>query len=264
MANIGGIQGPLPMFDGKQFDDWRIKMRAVFGFQDVQEVIDEGLPVLSEKASQEEKKEYKLLTKLDNKARFLMYQCVSQKVFNKISSAETAKEAWGILMKTYGDGDRNTRVKLQALRRQFKTLIMEEKENVTEYFDRVQELVNKMRACGDKVIEDYVVDKILRTLTPRFDYVAAAIEEGRRKKVIDLEELLHSLEAHELRLNERRQCLEQALQTRTQWKGKKGIKKGGKGSKKGKESLDQQGEESNESGNVKNRKRVSGSLTRRK
>ncbi|XP_014493189.1 uncharacterized protein LOC106755531 [Vigna radiata var. radiata] len=115
------------MFDGKQFDDWRIKMRFVFGFQDVLEVIEEGVPELSEKASQEERKEHKLMAKLDSKAKFLMYQCVNQKIFNKISNAETTKEAWGILMRTYGDGDRNAK-----------------------------ELVNKMRACGDKMMEDYV------------------------------------------------------------------------------------------------------------
>lgn len=66
---------------------------------------------------------------------------------------------------------------------------------------------------------------------------------------------MHSLEAHELRLNERRQCQEQALQARTQWKGKKGFKKGGKGGKKNKDSLDQQGEESSEPGKVKNQKK---------
>lgn len=100
------------MFDGKQFEDWRIKMQAMFDFQDVLEVIEEGLPVLSEKMTQEEKKEHKIMVKLDNKARFLMYQCVSQKIFNKISNAGTANEIWGILVKTYGDGDRNTKVKL--------------------------------------------------------------------------------------------------------------------------------------------------------
>ncbi|BAT98174.1 hypothetical protein VIGAN_09180600, partial [Vigna angularis var. angularis] len=112
MAGIGGIQGSLPVFDGKNFADWRIKMWAVFGFQDVLEIIEDGVPVLSEKATQEQKKEHKILEKLDSKARFLMYQCVSQKIFNKISNAATAKEIWGMLMKTYGDGDRNAKVKL--------------------------------------------------------------------------------------------------------------------------------------------------------
>ncbi|XP_014506332.1 uncharacterized protein LOC106766088 [Vigna radiata var. radiata] len=181
MAGIGGIQGPLPLFDGKQFDDWRIKM---------------------------------------------------QKIFNKISNAGTAKEILGILMKTYGDGDRNAKVKLQALRRQFETLIMEKSETIVEYFDKDP--------------------------NPKFDYVVAAIEETRRKEDIDIEELLHSLEAHELRLNERKQCQEQALQARSQWKGKKGFKKGGKGGKKGKDSQDQQGEESSESGKEKKSKNTDG------
>ncbi|XP_014511744.1 uncharacterized protein LOC106770448 [Vigna radiata var. radiata] len=148
---------------------------------------------------------------MDSKAIFLMYQCVSQKIFNKISNVGTTKEIWSILVKTYGDGDRNAKVKLQALR-QFETLIMEESETVAEYFDKVHELVNKMRACGDKMTDEYIVDKILRTLTPRFDYVVVAIEETQRKEDIDSEELLHSLEAHELHLNERRQCQEQTLQ----------------------------------------------------
>ncbi|KOM56838.1 hypothetical protein LR48_Vigan10g273000 [Vigna angularis] len=161
MAGIGGIQGQLPVFDGKLFDDWRIKMQAIFGFQDVSEVIEDGLPDLSERATKEEKRSYKLQVKLDSKARFLLYQCVSPKIFNKISKASTAKEVWDILVKMYGDGDKNKKVKLQALRRQFEILIMDEGETVAEYFDKVQELVNKMRACKDTISDEYIVDKIL-------------------------------------------------------------------------------------------------------
>ncbi|BAT90002.1 hypothetical protein VIGAN_06116000, partial [Vigna angularis var. angularis] len=99
MAGFGGIQGPLPVFDGKQFEDWRIKMQAIFGFQDVSEVIEDGLPEVSDRATEEEKKSYKWQVKLDSKARFLLYQCVSPKIFNKISKAATAKEVWDILVK---------------------------------------------------------------------------------------------------------------------------------------------------------------------
>ncbi|BAT90080.1 hypothetical protein VIGAN_06125300 [Vigna angularis var. angularis] len=112
-------------------------MQAIFGFQDVSEVIEDGLPEVSDRATEEEKKSYKWQVKLDSKARFLLYQCVSPMIFNKISKAATAKEVWDILVKTYGDGDRNTKVKLQALRRQFEILVMEENETVAEYFDKV-------------------------------------------------------------------------------------------------------------------------------
>ncbi|XP_017420324.1 uncharacterized protein LOC108330347 [Vigna angularis] len=140
------------------------------------------------------------------------------------------------------------KVKLQELRRQFEILIMDEGETVAEYLDKVQELVNKMRACKDAISYEYIVDKILRTLTPRFDHVVVAIEEARNLETMEIEELLHSLEAHEYHINERKQCQEQALQARSQFKGKKGFKKGGKGNRKCKDSQDHQGEESSESG----------------
>ncbi|XP_017431733.1 uncharacterized protein LOC108339095 [Vigna angularis] len=207
-------------------------MQAIFGFQDVSEVIEDGLPELGARATEEEKRSYKMEVKLDSKAIFLLYQCVSPKIFNKISKADTAKEVWDILVKTYGDGDKNKKIKLQELRRQFEILIMDEDETVAEYFDKVQELVNKLRACKDAISDVYIVDKILRTLTPRFDHVVVAIEEARNLETMEIKELLHSLEAHEYRINERKQCQEQALQARSQFKGKKGFKKGGKGSRK--------------------------------
>jgi len=36
------VQGSLPVFDGKLFDNRRIKMFAIFGFQDVAEVVTIG------------------------------------------------------------------------------------------------------------------------------------------------------------------------------------------------------------------------------
>ena len=40
------IQGSLLIFDGKLFDDWKVKMLAIFGFQDVFEG-KEGKPVVA-------------------------------------------------------------------------------------------------------------------------------------------------------------------------------------------------------------------------
>jgi len=130
MAESGSIiQGGLPIFDGKMFDDWKIKMKVVFQFQDVAEIIETSLGELSNKAIEEDKKNYKLQQKLDDKARFLLYQCVDSQIFNKISQAETEKEAWEILIKTYGD-DKHKTVKLQALKKKFEFLMMDDNETV--------------------------------------------------------------------------------------------------------------------------------------
>ena len=116
MADMGGmIQGGLPIFDGSMFNDWKIKMNAIFIFQDVAEVVEHGVSSLGAKATDDDKKAYKIQHKLDGKARYLIYQCVSSPIFNRISMAGTAKEAWDILVATYGAGDKHKKVKLQAL-----------------------------------------------------------------------------------------------------------------------------------------------------
>lgn len=69
MAGNGSIiQGALPLFD-----DWKIKMKAVFQFQDVADIIETGPGELGSKATDEEKRNHKLQQKLDVKARFLLY-----------------------------------------------------------------------------------------------------------------------------------------------------------------------------------------------
>jgi len=81
MVGHGSItQGALPIFDEKLFGDGKIKMLAIFGFQDVAEVVEGGLVEPQNKASDEKKKNYKQQQKLDNKARFLIYMCVRSKI----------------------------------------------------------------------------------------------------------------------------------------------------------------------------------------
>ena len=96
---------------------------------------------------------------------------------------------WEILIKTNGDTDKHKKVKLQALRRMFEFLIMEESEIVVEYYNKIQELVNAMRSCGDKVTEQLVVNKVLRSLPPKFDHIVITIEETKNLNELEIGEL---------------------------------------------------------------------------
>ncbi|RDX94698.1 hypothetical protein CR513_22890, partial [Mucuna pruriens] len=77
-----------------------------------------------------------------------------------------------------------------------------------------------MRACKEKISDQQVVDKILRTLQQPFDHMAVAIQESKNLDTMEIEELQHSLEAYEIRVNKRKVLQEQALQAQTNYKGK--------------------------------------------
>lgn len=52
-----------------------------------------------------------------------------------------------------------------------------------------------MKACGESLSEQVIIDKVLRLLTPQFDYIVVAIEHSKDNSTMRIEELQSSLEA---------------------------------------------------------------------
>lgn len=66
----------------------------------------------------------------------------------------------------------------QALQKEFEVLNMKVGESVNEYFARTLTIANKMRVHGEKMVDVVVIEKILRSMTPKFNYVVCSIEES--------------------------------------------------------------------------------------
>lgn len=60
-------------------------------------------------------------------------------------------------------------------------------------FTRVQTVVNQMKRNGEKLDDERVMEKILRSLKPKFEYVVTIIEESKDLSAISIEELMGSL-----------------------------------------------------------------------
>ena len=189
----------LPVLGEKNFDRWHVQMKALLGFQDVYEIATNGYQEPSASATEAQRSTYKDLKKKDCKALFLIHQCVNDANFEKIANATTSKEAWDILIKSYEGAEKIKKVKLQTLRRQYELLAMEETESVAEYFTKILTLTNQMKCCGEQIKEQLVIEKVLRTLTSKFDHIVVAIEESKDLTSFRLKELESSLEAHEQR-----------------------------------------------------------------
>jgi hypothetical protein len=70
---------------------------------------------------------------------------------------------------------------------------MNEGENVSDYYSRLLVIVNEMKRIGEKLEDVRVMEKILQSLTLKFEHVVTAIEESKDLETISAEELLGSL-----------------------------------------------------------------------
>lgn len=70
-----------------------------------------------------------------------------------------------------------------------------------------------MKTFGEKLTDMMIMEKVLKTLTSKFNHIVSVIEESKNLEAMKVKELQGSLKAHMPRLNERNtKILEQPLQ----------------------------------------------------
>jgi hypothetical protein len=77
---------------------------------------------------------------------------------------------------------------------------MKQGESVNEFFAKTLAIANKMTAHGERLSEDKIVEKILRSMTSQFEYVVCSIEESNDVTTMSIDELQSSLLVHEGRM----------------------------------------------------------------
>ncbi|GAU37126.1 hypothetical protein TSUD_278780 [Trifolium subterraneum] len=217
----------LPVFKGENYDRWCAQMKVIFRFQDVLETVINGVAELAANADEAARTHHHELKKKEAKALFIIHQCVDPNIFEKIIEEETSKGACDTLRNTYGGDEKLKGIKLQALRRQYEMMQMNDQETIAEYLARMLSLTNLMKACGEALSDRSKIEKVLRTLTEKFDHIVVAIEESKNLATMKIEDLQAYLEAHELRVKQRssNKAVEQALQAKIQNKNYKGKDK---------------------------------------
>ncbi|KAH0744922.1 hypothetical protein KY290_032915 [Solanum tuberosum] len=119
------------------------------------------------------------------------------------------------MKKKYQGTARVKRAQLQALRRDFETLQMKERESIISYCARTMEIDNKMQFHSEKMNNITIVEKILRFLMPKYDYVVCSIDESKDIDELSLDELQSPLLVHEHKMNQHSTSDEQVLNAST-------------------------------------------------
>ena len=129
----------------------------------------------------------------NSRALNALFNVVTNEEFKKISSTETAKEAWTILQITYEGTNSVKGSKLQRITTSFKEIKIQKDETFDEFY-----IVNSAFSLGDHIPEPKIVRKVLRSLPKRFHYKITVIEESRDIETIPLRELISNLQTYEL------------------------------------------------------------------
>ena len=129
----------------------------------------------------------------NSRALNALFSAVTNEEFKKISSTETAKEAWTILQTTYEGTKAVKDSKLQRLTTSFKEIKMEDDESFDEFYAKLKDIVNSAFNLRETILEPKIVRKVLKSLPKRFHAKITAIEESKDINKIPLTELVGNL-----------------------------------------------------------------------
>ncbi|XP_020417837.1 uncharacterized protein LOC109948602 [Prunus persica] len=206
MAGSGGSDLRAPIFNGDNYEFWKIRMRTIFKSHGIWDLVENGLKIPDSKgkkvdaAGSSNSEEEALLMK-NAKALGIIQGAVSEDIFPRISNEETSKGAWDILHQEF-HGDKQVRsIKLQGLRRDFEYTRMRDDETLSGYLTRLLELVNQMKGYGEDLSKGRLVQKLLISLTKEFDPVCYVIEQTKDIEMIEVQEVIAALRGFAQRLD---------------------------------------------------------------
>ena len=123
---------------------------------------------------------------------------ISKKVLAKVLTWKNAKELQNKFETIYA-GDSKVRMeKLQSLKVQYESIKMKDEENILEYFETIDNLINTIKGLGVQLPDDELVEKVLRTLPMAYNPKLSTLEDREKLEYLTMDELYGILTSYEL------------------------------------------------------------------
>ena len=182
------------LFDGTNYAYRKVRMRAFLQFLDekMQQAVKIGWTKPIEAPIDWDDAKIKAAN-FNSRALNALFCAVTNEEFKKISSIETAKEAWTILQTTYKGTKAVKDSKFQRLTTSFEEIKMKEDESFDKFYAKLKDIVNSAFNLRETIPEPKIVRKVLKSLPERFHAKITAIEESKDIEKIPLIELVGNL-----------------------------------------------------------------------
>ncbi|KAH9794818.1 Integrase catalytic domain-containing protein [Citrus sinensis] len=165
-------QPSIPKFDG-DYDHWSMLMENLLRSKEYWSIIETGYtePAEAETLTATQKKTLEDLKLKDLKAKNYLFSAIEKSILKTIIQKSTSKQLWDSMKRKYQGNIIMQRAQLQTLCREFEILEIKIGESVTDYFSRMMLVANDMRNNGEYMLDVKIIEKILRTLIERFNYI---------------------------------------------------------------------------------------------
>lgn len=201
MASENFVQPAIPRFDG-HYDHWSMLMENFLRSKEFWHVVESGVaePAAGVILTNTQRVDLDALKLKDLKAKNYLFQAIDRPTLETILCKDTSKHIWDAMKKKYQGNAKAKRVQLQRLRTEFENLRMKSGESASDYLSRTMTIANKMRIHGEKMEDVTIIEKILRSMTPKFNFVVCSIEESKDIDALSIDELQGSLLVHEQKI----------------------------------------------------------------
>ena len=110
----------------------------------------------------------------------------------------SAKQIWDKLETLYAGDSKVKKEKLQSFKVQYEGLKMRDEEIISEYFERIESIVNTTKGLGAEIPDSELVEKVLRTLPIEYNPKVSTLEDREKLEELTMDELYGILIACEL------------------------------------------------------------------
>ncbi|XP_024634410.1 uncharacterized protein [Medicago truncatula] len=226
------LQPAIPKFDGF-YNHWSMLMENLLRSKEYWNLIEYGVIIAPPNATLEQHKLVNESKLRDLKVKNYLFQSIDRSIMEKIIVCDTSKDIWDSMRRKYQGSTKVKRAQLQILRRELEVLAMKDSESVNDYIGKTLAITNCMTSHGERLEQTIIVEKVMCSMTPKFNYVVCSIEESNDVTMLSVDELQSSLLVHEQRMHaQHSKEEEQALKVSQSGRGygrSRGVRNGCRG-----------------------------------
>ncbi|GJZ00714.1 putative ribonuclease H-like domain-containing protein [Tanacetum coccineum] len=196
----------VPMLKPGEFELWRMRIEQYIQMIDyaLWEVIDNGATLLKtvvvegvEKVMPITSAEDKGQRRLEVKARSTLMMGISNENHLKFNSIKDAKLLLEAVEKRFDGNAATKKTQRNLLKQQYENFIAPRSEMLDQTFDRLQKLVSQLDLLDEKLSQEDVNQKLLRSLSPEWNTHAVVWRNKAELETMSMDDLYKNLKVYE-------------------------------------------------------------------